>query len=158
MFVVFGIEYWAGNPNFSCCSLITSSGNGFCVLLHPEGNLSYPQVPWARHSPARESIWSFSRDLPNPTRNLGAPGIPFWWLLWKPPHVPVLSVHSTSHSTPGRTTTPVIVSEWPCAVRQPKSYLNKNTCTLPKWIQIPLASAICFLRVWWSYHFFPNAS
>lgn len=100
MFVVFGIEYWAGNPNFSCCSLITSSGNGFCVLLHPEGSLSYPQVPWAWawHSPARESIWSFSSDLPNPTGNLGVPGTPFWWLLWKPLHVSVLS-----HSTPDRT-------------------------------------------------------
>lgn len=125
MFVVFGIEYWAGNPNFSCCSLITSSGNEFCVLLHPEGSLSSPQVPWAWHSPVRESIWSFRRDLPNPIGNLGAPGIPFWWLFWKPPHVSVLFVHSISHGTPGRITTPVIVSEWPCAFRQPKSYLKK---------------------------------
>lgn len=126
MFVVFGIECWAGKPNFSCCSLITSNGNGFCVLLHPEGNLSYPQVPWAQHSPARESIWSFSRDLPNPAGNLGAPGIPFWWLLWKPAHVSVLSVHSTSHSTPGRTTTPVIGFEWPWAVSLKRKYLHTS--------------------------------
>lgn len=125
MFVVFGIEWWAGNPNVLCCSLITSSGSGFCVLLRPEGNFSYSQVPWAQHSPVRESIWSFSSDLLNPAGNLGAPGIPFRWLLWKPPHVSVLSVHSTSHSTPGRTITPVIVSEWPWAVRQPKSYFKK---------------------------------
>lgn len=37
----------------------------------------------------------------------------------------VPSVQSTSHSTPGRTTTPEIVSEWPCAIRQPKSYFEK---------------------------------
>lgn len=84
-----------------------------------------PFLPPAPHSPAWESIWSFSRDLPNPTGNLRAPGIPFWWLFWRPPHVCVLCVQSSSHSTPGRTTTPVIVSEWPCAIRQPKSCLKK---------------------------------
>lgn len=153
VFVVFGIEYWAGNPNFSCCSLITSSCSGFGVLLHPGGSLSYPRSH--EHDTAQlgstfgasaeicqiqQGIWElqafhlgdFYEDHPMSlcraaaTAPLAGP-LHLWLFLSDP--VPLDSLSLTL----------------------------KNTCTLPKGIQIPLISMICFLRVWWSYHFFPNA-